>query len=80
MGVSYEWSGVLTGRGNPVRGTVSESGYLKLTVTDLLARSDQDSIHIAVEDDAGGCPDDDDDGDDGCDGDPGDPFEPPEPC
>ena len=56
MGVSYEWSGVLAGSGNPVRGTVTESGYLKLTVRDLRARSDRDSIHVAVEDDAGGCP------------------------
>ena len=53
---SYEWSGVLTGGGNPVRGTVSESGYLKLTVRDLFARSDRDSIHITVSDDAKVCP------------------------
>ena len=52
----YDWSGVLTGGSNPVEGTVSESGYLKLTVTDLFARSDQDSIHITVQDGAGGCP------------------------
>ena len=56
MGVSYQWSGVLTGVGNPVRGTVWESGYLKLKVTDLRGRSDRDSIHIAVEEDAPGCP------------------------
>ena len=53
---SYEWSGVLTGYSNPVKGTVSESGYLKLTVRDLFARSDRDSIHITVSDDAKVCP------------------------
>ncbi|MCE2398572.1 MAG: hypothetical protein J4F34_05920 [Gemmatimonadetes bacterium] len=54
----YEWSGVLTGYFSRVRGTVSESGYLKLTVRDLFARSDQDSLYITVGDDAGGCPGD----------------------
>lgn len=56
MGVGYRWSGVLTGLGNPVEGTVLESGYLKLKVTDMRGRSDQDSIHITVDSLAPGCP------------------------
>ena len=50
----HDWSGVITqstGEVGDVLGTVEESGWLKLEVTDILDRSAQDSIYVEVWDD-----------------------------
>jgi len=41
----YEWSGALSGTGNPIRG-IAGSGWLKVKVTDLRGQSARDSIRI----------------------------------
>lgn len=44
----YSWSGILSGSGSTVTGRVTESGWLKLTVTDAISRDDQDSLYVEV--------------------------------
>ncbi len=57
MGVSYSWSGVLGGTSSQASGTVMDSGWLRVTVTDIRARTASDSIYITVvsEDDDAEC-------------------------
>ncbi len=43
--LEYEWSGALSGTGNPIRG-MAGSGWLKVKVTDLRGQSARDSIRI----------------------------------
>ena len=45
---TYEWSGVLHGSGRTVTGVVRESGWLRVTVTDPLDRTDRDSLEVRV--------------------------------
>lgn len=47
--VEYEWSGVISGTGNPLISRPPRgSGWLTVEVTDLLDQSDRDSIYITA--------------------------------
>lgn len=53
--LDHEWSGVLTRNTDTdpnIWDTVSESGWLKLTVTDIVDRIAEDSISVTVDEDA----------------------------
>ena len=44
----YQWSGVLSGTGPEVSGTLYSSGTLNLTVTDDVGQQDGDQLYITV--------------------------------
>lgn len=53
--LDHDWSGVVsenTGSSSQLWGTATESGWLRLTVTDIMDRTAQDSLSVTVDDDA----------------------------